>query len=123
MKHTNEFGPGIQVTPNLAYAKRYAGIKGAILVFRSPDSRNFVTWKPSIDEWELLVAHHLGIKHRPQVPPQFETADVIIGPVPRRLRMSSEGDLEQSDYIQHAYASYHSCAKLAASLEGIIYIS
>lgn len=45
-------------------------------------------------------------------------------PVSRRLKMSSEGDHEQyNDTAQHAYASYHSCAKLAASLEGIIYVS
>ena len=54
--HTNEFGPGTYVTPNLAYAKRYAGIKGAILVFRSPDSRNFVTWEPGIHDWETACS-------------------------------------------------------------------
>lgn len=123
VNHTIEFGPAIYATPSIAYAKRYAGMHGAILVFNSPDSRNMVTWEPDMDDWKLLVAHHLGIKHRPQVPPQFDSADVIIGPVSRRLRMGSEGDLEQSDERQHAYASYNSCAKLASSLEGIIYVS
>lgn len=32
VNHTNEFGPGIYVTPSLAYAKRYAGMRGAVLV-------------------------------------------------------------------------------------------
>lgn len=123
VNHTNEFGPGIYVTPSLAYAKRYAGRKGAVLVFRSPDLRNLVTWEPAIVDWKLLVAHHLGLKHRPEVPAEFESADAIIGPVSRRLRMSSEGDLQQSSDIQHAYASYRACERLAASLQGIVYIS
>lgn len=61
VNHTNKFGPGIYVTPSLAYAKHYAEIKRAVLVFRSPDLRNLATREPAVADWKLLVAHHLGL--------------------------------------------------------------
>ena len=121
--HTNEFGPSIYVTPELEYAKQYAGMRGAIMVFRHPDTRDLEVWEPPTAEWRLLVAHHLELRHRPKVPPRFNTADVIIGPISQCRRMESEGDLQQMDTVQHSYASYRACEKLSASLIGIIYIN
>lgn len=121
--HTNEFGPSIYVTPDLEYAKHYAGLRGAIMVFRHPNTRDLEVWEPPTAEWRLLVAHHLELRHRPEVPPRFNTADVIIGPISQCRRMESEGDLQQMDTVQHSYASYRACEKLSASLIGIIYIN
>jgi hypothetical protein len=55
----NEFGPGIYITKVFATAKDYAGLSGAIMVFKYPDLHNLTVWEPNDDEWKLLTAHWL----------------------------------------------------------------
>lgn len=95
--HTNEFGPSIYVTPALEHAKHYAGLRGAIMIFRYPNTRDLEVWEPPTTEWRLLVAHRLELRHRPEIHPRFNTADVIIVPISQCRRMESEGDLQQMD--------------------------
>lgn len=44
----NEFGPGIYTTNNFRYAKDYAGLNGAIMLFRDTDFRDLEVWRPDI---------------------------------------------------------------------------
>ena len=121
----NEFGSALYTTPCLMCAKRYAGRGGAIMVFCHEDTEDLEVWNLSLDEWKLVVGHYrLGLpyRHHEEVFAKFRKADIITGPVLRRLGMKANSDIEQTDDVQHAYRTYRSCERLASSLIGIIYI-
>lgn len=122
----SEFGSALYTTPCLMCAKRYAGRGGAIMVFCHEDTEDLEVWNLSLDEWKLVVGHyHLGLPyqhHEEEVFAKFRKADIITGPVLKRLGTKANSDLEQDDDVQHAYRTYRSCGRLAASLIGIIYI-
>lgn len=41
----------VYVTPSLAYAKKFAGISGAVTVSHETDNRFLNIWNPTLDEW------------------------------------------------------------------------
>lgn len=80
----NEFGPGIYTSNSLKYALDYAGVNGAIMVFRAPDLRDINIWEPSSHEWTQLVASWRGLPlpiTREPLPDKYRKADVIRGPI------------------------------------------
>lgn len=42
----NAFGTAVYVTPNLVYAKKFAGVHGAVLVYHETDNRSLNVWTP-----------------------------------------------------------------------------
>ncbi|OJD12077.1 hypothetical protein AJ78_07274 [Emergomyces pasteurianus Ep9510] len=116
----HEFGPGIYTTSNFPLAKMYAGSNGAIMVFKNTDYHNLEVWRPQGAEWNSLVAawRRLPMKDI-QLPDQYKTADVIVGPI-----SIGQGERPKPDHnvIQQAHVSYRSCERLAASLVAIIYL-
>lgn len=81
----DEFGSGHYVTPDLRYALKYAGRIGVLWVFRTPDVWELSVWRSSDDKWKELTAFllNLGLAGV-QLPTQFLSSDVIIGPVSER---------------------------------------
>jgi len=79
---TNEFRLGIYITKVFATAKDYAGLSGAIMVFKYPDLHNLTVWEPNEDEWKLLTAHWLSLPvSNPFVPEGHKGSDVIRGAI------------------------------------------
>lgn len=124
VSHQKEFGTGIYATLCLTCAKRYVGPGGVVIVFRHMDTEKLEVWNISLEEWKLVVAHHLDlqVQHRAEVFAKFRKADVIIGPMSQRLRVKRDSEPKQTNDIQYTYRPYSSLERLPSSLIRIIYI-
>ncbi|RHZ55215.1 uncharacterized protein CDV56_104825 [Aspergillus thermomutatus] len=122
----NEFGPGIYATKDLSTALDYAGLNGAVMVFKYTDYQDLSVWNPDKEQWKILTASWLQIPLTDlQMPDEQKEADVIQGPLSADPSMAKKQKrfLNQGDKIQIACVSYESCKRLAASLIAIIYLT
>lgn len=121
----NEFGPGMYAGNSFDDAKNHAGPNGAILVFKQPDYQDLNVWKPTLDEWNRLVACWLELPLQNVVmPPKFRTADVIIGPTSadqHEARKKKRFAKQNSD-LQSVFVTCLACDRLRSSLFAIIYV-
>lgn len=119
----NEFGSVVYVTPNLAYAKKFAGRQGAITIFKETDNRQFNVWTPNLDEWWAFVAYNIGLPRRQEYFPEGWEADIIIGPVTKDTakKPKTDKDLEPSDILQLAYREYQAFELLGRALIEVIH--
>ncbi|KAI9371352.1 hypothetical protein BJX61DRAFT_33278 [Aspergillus egyptiacus] len=122
----HEFGPGIYASDDLSTAIEYAGINGAIMVFKDTDFRGLSVWNPDIEQWRTLLASWLQIPLADlRVPDEHKRADVIRGPLSEDpfLARRQKRFPKQGDETQTACVSYESCKRLASSLVAIIYLT
>ncbi|KAF5857450.1 hypothetical protein ETB97_005764 [Aspergillus alliaceus] len=122
----NEFGPGLYATHDLGIALDYAGLNGAVMVFKDTDFRGISVWNPDKEQWRILTASWLQIPLVDlQMPDEHKEADVIQGPLSADPSMAKKQKRfpNQGDKTQIACVSYESCKRLAASLIAIIYLT
>ncbi|KAJ6143002.1 hypothetical protein N7471_002455 [Penicillium samsonianum] len=120
----NELGPGIYTSDSLEWVLKFGSVNSALLVFRDPDFRNLDVWRPSMPEWQHIIATwtRKSLSNVPDsVPLEWRTADVIQGPIskpnPPKNCIPEPGDVSQTVAV-----SYAGCGALSASLAMIIWL-
>jgi hypothetical protein len=120
----NELGPGIYTSDSLEWVLKFGSVNSALLVFRDPDFRNLDIWRPSMPEWQHIIATwtRKSLSNVPDsVPLGWRTADVIQGPISKpdspKNCLPEPGEVSQTVAV-----SYAGCGALSASLAMIIWL-
>lgn len=124
--YDNEFGPGMCTTDQFKFAKNYAGVNGAIMVFDKLDERDLQVWRPALDAWNRLTATWLKLPlSNIRLPSESRTAQVIVGPTScdQSNARKNRRFTRQNDDTQFAFVSYKGCSQLRKSLLAIIFIT
>lgn len=80
----HEFGPGFYTTPSAEYALEYAGLDGAILIFKDVDFRPLVKVDLAAQDWQATVDFWTGTtfsKGWERVPATWDRSDILEGPI------------------------------------------
>lgn len=99
------------------------------MAFKDPALARASVWQPNLQGWKTWVSRWLAqpfkISHQEEAPPQYDTADFVLGAIrdfePNRpsVRLQLPG---QSDTTQLVAVSYQGCQILADSLFMIVFV-